>query len=166
MDRWYKEKPELMLIPFGTMKTIVLEWLHETFGVYLTWLKPKGRYNIINFVVMNDDIKVSMDIFVSEFVSINDDNLIVHAGRYYGMNRVIPEDAYVSIDRVWMVITDLETKKRVQHDILTPMRYHDRNRLMYDMRAFKMQEYLGGSNTTLKLRDALEKESIWRIINE
>ena len=104
MDRWYKEKPELMLIPFGTMKTIVSEWLHETFGVFPTWIKPKGRYNIINFVVMNDDIKVSMDIFVSEFVSINDDNLIVHAGRYYGMNRVIPEDAYVSIDRVWMVI--------------------------------------------------------------
>ena len=61
-----------------------------------------------------------------------------------------------------MVITDLNTNKRKQHDILTPVEQKDRLRLLYDMAAIKMCDSVTDCDINpLKLRDQLEKNSKW-----
>ena len=163
MDRWYIDKPSEMIIEFSTMKQIVSEWLSDTFGVVLLWLKPKGSYHIINFIGQTNELKISIDIFVSELVKIGEEHY-VSTPRRFG-NYMIPEDAPIIINRVWCVVTDLKTKKRKQHDILIPMRYHDRKRLAYMIYDLGMQKYLPESSA-LALRTQLENYSIWKIINK
>ena len=163
MNRWYDDKPEEMIIEFGKMKQIVSTWLSDTFGVVPSWIKPKGRYNVINFLVQTDELKISIDIFVSELIKIDDEHYTYRPRRYE--QYMIPEDAPVIINRVWGVITDLETKKRKQHDILIPMRYHDRNRLAYMIYNFGMQRYLL-EGVVLELRTQLENYSVWKVINK
>lgn len=163
MNKWYKDESAKMIIEFGRMKRIVSEWLSDTFGVRPTWIKPKGKYNIINFVVQTDELKISMDIFVSELVKISDEHYVLSPRRFE--KYMVPEDAPVIINRVWCVITDLETKKRKQHDILVPMRYHDRDKLAYAIYAFGMQKYLP-EGVVLELRTQLENYSTWKIINK
>jgi len=163
MDRWYNDKPAEMIIEFGKMKQIVSAWLSDTFGVVPSWIKPKGRYNVINFLVQTDELKISIDIFVSELIKIDDEHYAYRPRRYE--QYAIPEDAPVIINRVWGVITDLETKKRKQHDILIPMRYHDRNRLAYVIYNFGMQRYLP-EGVVPELRTQLENYSVWKVINK
>ena len=169
MNRWYNDKPAEMIIEFGKMKQIVSVWLSDTFGVVPSWIKPKGRYNVINFLVQTDELKISIDIFVSELVKIDDGHYAYTPRRFE--KYMIPEDAPVIIDRVWCVITDLETKKRKQHDILIPMRYHvpmryrDKNRLAYVIYLFGMQKYLS-EDIVLSLRTQLENYAIWKVINK
>lgn len=163
MNKWYKDESAKMIIEFSRMKQIVSEWLSDTFGVRPTWIKPKRRYNVINFVVQTDELKISMDIFVSELIKIADEHYAYRPRRYE--QYVIPEDAPVIINRVWCVITDLKTKKRKQHDILVPMRYHDRDKLAYAIYPFGMQKYLP-EGVVLELRTQLENYSTWKIINK
>lgn len=157
-----KTKAKEMLIEFGKMKHIMSDWLRDTFNESPTWIKPKGRFNIINFVVERDDIKISMDVFVTEVVF--KDNSYKYISGYYGMNRFIPEDQLVRISRVWMVITDKETGKRKQHDILNPLRWDDKNKLAYNVYDLKMQEYLSSDEGCKNLRRNLEDNSIWEVI--
>ena len=162
MHRWCDEKAELseMIIEFGKMKQIVSDWCFDTFGLRPTKIGPKGSYKIINFLIQKDTFKISIDIFVSE-VNVIDRKSFDYKPSKWG-KYVIPEDAPVIIQRVWMVVTDLNTNKRKQHDILLPVEQKDRLRLLYDMAATKMCDSVTDTDINpLKLRDQLEENSKW-----
>ena len=162
MYRWCDKKVGLseMVIEYGKMIQIVSDWCFDTFGCRPTKIGPKGSYKIINFLIQKDTFKISMDIFVSEVDIIGNSKYVFNAsnwGRY-----VIPDDACVIIQRVWMVITNLETNKRKQHDILLPAEQKGRYRLLYDMAATKMCDSVTDTDINpLKLRDQLEENSKW-----
>ena len=114
MHRWCDEKADLseMIIEFGKMKQIVSDWCFDTFGCIPTRIGPKGSYKVINFLIQKDTFKISMDIFVSEVDVI--DNQKHMTFRYKASNwgrYTMDDDSYVTIRRVWMVVTDLNTNK-------------------------------------------------------
>ncbi len=162
MHRWCDEKAELseMIIEFGKMKQIVSDWFVDTFDCNPSWIRQKGSYKIINFLLQKGTFKISMDIFVAE-VNVIDQKSFNYKPSNWG-KYVIPEDAPVTIQRVWMVVTDLVTNKRKQHDILLPLEHKDRYRLLYDMAATKMCSSVTDCDINpLKLRDRLERYSKW-----
>lgn len=164
MHRWCDEKTELseMIIEFGKMKQIVSDWCFDTFGCRPIKIGPKGSYKIINFLIQKDTFKVSMDIFVSEVNVIDHWKRVFSHKTYNWGGYTILDDACVIIQRVWMAITDLNTNKRKQHDILTPVEHKDRLRLLYDMTAAKMCDSVTDCDINpLKLRDQLEENSKW-----
>ena len=164
MHRWCDEKTELseMIIEFGKMKQIVSDWCFDTFGLRPTKIGPKGSYKIINFLIQKDTFKISIDIFVSEVDMIDHWQRVFSHKTYNWGGYTILDTSYVIIQRVWMVITNLETNKRKQHDILLPVEQKDRLRLLYDMAATKMCDSVTDTDINpLKLRDQLEENSKW-----
>lgn len=161
MNRFYDEPPKQMLIKFAKMKSIISDWITESFGIYPTWIRTHNRYNIINFLIQNEDIKVSIDVFVHEVDKTTQDSFN-YKRRVWQNRYVIPEESYVVILRVWMVITDMHTKKRKQHDIMIPVNLGgDKEILTTDCTIDLDEKYIKNKSLD-KLKSDLEKSSIWR----
>lgn len=164
MNRFCDENPKRMLIKFGKMKSIVSDWIRETFNTQPTWIRTHGQYNIINFLIQREDIKVSMDIFVNEVDKTTKDSFN-YKQRIWQAHYVIPEESYVVISRVWMVITDNHTKKRKQHDIMTPVNLGGDKMILSPDYTIDIDEKYIKNKDFDKLKSYLEKASIRRKFN-
>ena len=163
MNRFCDENPKRMLIKFGKMKAIVSDWIRETFNTQPT-IRTHGPYDMINFLIQREDIKISMDIVVNEVDKTTKDSFN-YKQRVLVPHYVIPEESYVVISRVWMAITDMHTKKRKQHNIMTSVNIGGDKMILSPDYTIDIDEKYIKNKDFDKLKSYLEKASVWRKFN-